>query len=117
MLTRSHHRDSSLLCLLLAGCAVMPEPGYPPHRDAELVARCRVPDDGRLQVPASADDLVVHSLEAEPPPQGERYQPDGGRWLLYRGGTEVVVRTRVRVYGDRDPRSLLPEAVEWLQAP
>lgn len=117
MLTKSPRCVSSLVCLMLAGCATLPEPSYPPHRDAQLAARCRVPASGRLQVPATTADIVVRTLTAEPPPAGERYLPDGARCLLYRPGAEVVVHTSVRVYGDRDPRSLLPEAIEWLQAP
>ncbi|MFO1077799.1 MAG: hypothetical protein U1E73_08740 [Planctomycetota bacterium] len=65
-------------------------------------------------MPATAPDLVVRTLVAELAPRGERFAADGARFLLYDAGTEVVVRTNVRLYGGGDPRALFPEAVEWL---
>ncbi|MCA8975680.1 MAG: hypothetical protein KDC98_13240 [Planctomycetes bacterium] len=103
------------------GCAVLPPQSYPAYLDSDLEVRCRVPASGRLRVPASGPDLVVRELRAEPPPRGETFDRGGARWLLYDGGTDVVVRTRLRIYGagDRDPvdtdagRTLFPDAVEW----
>jgi hypothetical protein len=107
-----------LLCAALGACSTLPESNYPEHRDAEFAVRCRVPASGRLRVPATAADLVVQSLVAEPPPRGERVERDGTRWLLYDGGTAVLLRARLRLYGaPGTPRhartALFPEAVEW----
>lgn len=133
MRPRSHARPppaAPLLALLLAallagplaGCAALPPPVYPDHLDAAVAVRCIVPASGRLQVPASAPDLVVRDLHAEPAPRGEAFGVRGERWLLYDGGTEVTLRGRLRLYRDgvgasldpRDRRALFPDAVEWL---
>lgn len=101
---------------IAAACSVLPPHAYPPFVDLGVAADCVVPADGRLRVPASAHDCVVHELTAEPAAQGEAFGDDGARWLLYAPGTRVRIACRFRVYaadGDprRDAKAWLPDAV------
>ncbi len=70
----------------------------PAHHEHDVEAEFVVAGDGRLALPASSRDLVVHELMLDPPPLGERFG-DGARWFAYAPGTRVLVRSRFRTYG------------------
>jgi len=106
-----------LLCYTLAvfgACATLPPARYPDHTDITIAVRCVAPSSGRVRVPASTSEIVVRSLAALPPPDGETFDAQGRRWLLYDAGTELTLRGQLRLYGLADHRRLFPDAVEWL---
>lgn len=84
---------------LAAACSTLPEPRVPAHREHDVEAEFVVASDGRLALPTSSRDLVVHDLTLDPPPLGERFG-DGARWFAYAPGTRVLVRSRFRTYGN-----------------
>lgn len=130
MLARRNHRThaaprvGALASLLaLGGCSSMPEAGYPPFVDHHVAADFVVPAAGRLHLPMTTRDLVVHELELEPAPLRERFAP-GERWFEYPPGASVRLRCRLRAYappGGQVPSlpSILPAAtaIRPLEAP
>jgi len=88
-----------MLAIALPGCSTLPTPTLPPFADHHVRAEFVVGADGRLAVPASGPDLVVHDLELHPTPRGEHFTATG-RWFDYAPGTHVLVRARFRSYGD-----------------
>lgn len=89
---------ASFLLALAGSCSSLPEPRIPAHREHDVEAEFVVAGDGRLVLPVSSQDLVVHALALDPPPLGERFG-DGARWFAYAPGTRVFVRSRFRTYG------------------
>lgn len=92
----------------------MPDPHLPKHSEHDVVAEFVVPEDGRLVLPATSHDLIVHELRLEPAPLAEQFG-EGARWFTYEPGTRVVVHGRFRHYaaGDApwDPSELFAGAV------
>ena len=82
----------------LAACSALPEPHFPSHAEHDVEAEFVIASDGRLVLPQSSRDLVVHELRLDPPPLNVRFD-DGERWFAYEPGTRVVVRSRFRTYG------------------
>lgn len=112
---RSRHAIGTCTALLLGACSTVPPAGYPPHGDYAVVADYVVPGDGRLRVPASHRDLVVHELRADPEPAGETFGPGHERFWLWQAGTRVSLHCRFRAYAGPDgtvpgPAMVLPGA-------
>ena len=65
-----------------------------------------MPADGRLVLPVTSHDLVVHELRLDPPPRDEHFG-GGARWFAYEPGTRVIVHSRFRRYsaGGASPAS------------
>ena len=113
-----------VLALSLPGCAAVPDPFYPPFCDHHLAAHYIVPEAGRIRIPATSRELVVQKLQVEPDPNGESFDKDGTRWLLYDRGTRVRLRGSFRAYSSptgtgATPAELLPGArdIRVLEAP
>lgn len=103
---------SAAPALLLAACSMLPPTGFPPYAEHDVVAEYVVPAAGRLSMPTSRPDLVVHELRAEPPPLGEAFGSAGERFWLFPPGAHVAVHCRCRAYADG--RGHVPAAAELL---
>jgi hypothetical protein len=102
-----------------AGCSSLPPPSYPPFADHAVTAQFVVPESGRLVLPSSRADLVVHELRATPAPAHESF--DGGeRCWHFAPGAHVAVHCRFRAYAQASgqvpqPGSVLPGAVSIVE--
>ncbi|MEO6594479.1 MAG: hypothetical protein ABIP94_06980 [Planctomycetota bacterium] len=104
------------LCLVAGACSTVPEATFPAFAEHNVTAEYLVSEDGRLRVPASTQQLVVHALVAEPQPEREQFGANGERWFVYPAGTSVRVHCLFRAYavpGGRIPAvaDVLPGAV------
>jgi hypothetical protein len=107
----------------LAACSNVPRASFPPYAERAIAAEFVVPADGLLPMPRSSWSLVVHELQADPPPLEERFA-EGSRWFVYPAGAAVVVHCRYRAYAGPDgrlaePADVLPGAsrLRTLEAP
>jgi hypothetical protein len=85
----------------------LPPASLPPFADHDVVAEFVVPSHGRLTLPASDAELLVHELVCTPAAQGESFS-HGERCLHFAPGSTVTVHARLRVYGTggQPPRPL-----------
>lgn len=105
-----------LATLALGACSTLPPHEYPPFAEHNVQADFVVPADGRLSMPSSSRDLVLHELRSEPPPKSEQLGASGERWWLFPQGTHVQVHCRFRAYAGRDgtvpgPDLVLPGSI------
>lgn len=98
--------------LLAAACANLPIDTPPPFAEYHLRAAYAVPADGRLQLPQSSADLVVHELQLVPQPLRESYDRTPLRHGHWPPGTQVELRCRCRAY--QLPNGHLPTPAELL---
>jgi hypothetical protein len=111
--TRTPSPIRLLAVLVLGACSTVPPHQYPPFAEHDVQADFVVPADGRLSMPSSSRDLVLHELRSEPPPASEQLGASGERWWLFPQGTHVQVHCRFRAYAGRDgivpgPDTVLP---------
>ena len=85
----------------------MPSRDWPTFEVHRVTAEYRIVDGKDVEVPASAVDLTVLSLEVEP--KAEEVWRAGKRWLVPPAGCDrLVVTCQYRVYA-RDGAMLAPQ--------
>ena len=84
---------------VLTACSALPEASLPPFADHRVDAEYIVPASGRLRVPSSGSELLVHELAWSPTPLREVVVDGTDRYFLFEPGQMVTLRTRLRVFG------------------
>jgi hypothetical protein len=79
----------------------------PAFADHAIAAEFVVPANGRLRVPVSDAEVVLHELSISPTPLREVFDGEN-RSFLFEPGSVVVLRTKLRVFGvdGRPPRPI-----------
>jgi hypothetical protein len=122
---RRPRRTTCIAAILLgalatAACSNVPPRDWPEFELHRVTAEYRIENGQDVEVPASAADLTVLSLEVEP--KATEVWRDGRRWLVPPAGCDrLVVTCQYRVYARdgalRAPQLLFPGATVTELAP